>query len=65
MGRENISECSFLPLWRSVYMPSVEIQEYPVLEDTQGQTNRHIPNHLLNPFKGGGSTIPYTCTRTV
>ena len=30
--RENISECSFLPLRRSVYTSSMEVQEFPVLE---------------------------------
>ena len=44
-GRENSSECSFLPLWRSVYMPSMEVQECPGTVGSHTQTDI-FPNHL-------------------
>ena len=59
-SRENISECSFLPLWRSVYTPSMEVQECLVLEvqwcdQTHGQ--KCFQTVYCNPLKRRGSII--------
>ena len=56
-GRENITDCWFLPLQRSVYIPSV--QECPVLEVQWGHTHRSTFFQTIysNPPEGGGSTI--------
>ena len=49
-----VSECSFLPLRRSVYMPSMEVQERPVFEversRTDTQTHRHTDRNFSKPF---------------
>ena len=59
--RENISECSFLSLRRSVYMPSVEVQECPVFAVKRSRTYRHTDRNFSKPFTvtllGGGSNI--------
>ena len=66
-SRKNISECSFLPLWRSVYTSNMEVQKCPVLEVQQcDQTHKHKDRNFSKPFttvndlekfKRGGSII--------
>ena len=44
---ENISKCSLLPLRRSVYMPSMEVQECPIFEVERSRTHRHMKPVIL------------------
>ena len=58
---ENISECSFLPLQRSVYMPSMEVQDCPVFEVEPSQTHRQKSFQTIycNLPEREGSTSQY------
>ena len=64
---ENISECSFLPLQRSVQILCMELQECPVFEVQWGQTRGHTDTrteifqtiYCNSPERGGSISHKY------